>query len=148
MAGRHRRPIEGACLAMLPPELGGPDSAALAGHVERFLDHLSPAGRAGVLTLLWGLDAAAVATAGTRLDQLGPAERERLLERVSSSGLGRDGLDACKATLSLVAGADRFAEEMWRRGGEAPPARLDAELDVTPAGGWPSASRCDVVVIG
>ena len=145
---RHRRAIEGACAAMLPPEAGGPDPGHLAGHVDRFLTRMSPAGRAGVLSLLWGLDGVALATTGQRLHRLDHARREEVLARVGSSAVGRDVLDACKATMSLVSGADSFAPSMAERGTRSPPARPDADLDVTPSSSWPSASRCDVVVIG
>jgi choline dehydrogenase-like flavoprotein len=133
---------------MLPPEHGGPDAAALAGHVDRFLTRLSPAGRAGVLTLMWGLDGVAVATTGRRLARLDGPDRERVLERVGATGIGRDALDACKATISLVSGADSFAADMWERSARAAPARPDAELRLTPSSSWPSTSHCDVIVIG
>ena len=145
---RHRRAIEGACRAMLPPEDGGPEPAPLAGHVDRFLTRLSPAGRAGVLALMWGLDGVALATTGRRLARLDAPDRERVLERVGATAIGRDALDACKATISLVAGADGFAATMWERAARADPARPDAELRLTPSVAWPSLGRCDVVVIG
>ena len=133
---------------MLPPEAGGPDPEPLAGHVDRFLTRLSPAGRTGVLAIMWGLDGVAVATTGRRLHRLDHAGREQVLARVAASGVGRDALDACKATLALVSGADAFAADMAERGTRSQPARPDADLRLTPSTAWPSASRCDVVVVG
>jgi choline dehydrogenase-like flavoprotein len=133
---------------MLPPEVGGPDPGPLAGHVDRFLTRMSPAGRAGVLALMWGLDGVAVATTGRRLHRLDHDGREAVLARVARGAVGRDALDACKATLALVSGADGFAADMAGRGTRSAPARPDADLDVTPSSAWPSVSRCDVVVVG
>ena len=145
---RHRLVIEGACAAMLPPEAGGPDPVPLAGHVERFLTRLSPAGRSGVLAILWGLDGVALATTGRRLHRLDHDGREQVLARVAALAPGRDALDACKATLALVSGADAFASDMAERGTRSLPVRPDAELALTPSSSWPSLSRCDVVVVG
>ena len=133
---------------MLPVEAGGPDPVPLAGHVDRFLTRMSPAGRAGVLAIMWGLDGVAVATTGRRLHRLDHERREAVLARVAERAPGRDALDACKAALALVSGADSFATDMGERGTRSPPARPDADLSLTPASAWPSLSRCDVVVIG
>lgn len=132
----------------MPPEHGGLDPEHLAGRVEHFLGHLSPPGRAGVLAAAWVLDGAAAVTSGHRLHRLSPGEREQVLERVASIPRGRDLLDVAKATVSLVAGAEVFADDMRSRATEAPPARPDAELRVVPSSSWPSLSRTDVVVVG
>lgn len=145
---RHRRAIAGVCAAMLPPDAGGPDPIPLAGDIDRFLTQMSPVGRRGVLAVMWGLDAVAVASTGRRLDRLYPADRDRVLARVRSLGAGADLLDVCKATISLVAGAAGHADEMRRKAMQSPPARPDADLRVTPSAAWPSLTRCDVIVVG
>lgn len=143
-----QRALAGVCAAMLPAEQGGPDPRHLAGQVERFLTQMSRPGRQGVLSVVWGLEAFALASTGHRLDALGQAERERILARVGSTGLGTDLLDVCKATLCLVGGADAFADELRTKAMALPPARPDATLAITSASEWPSFARCDVIVIG
>ncbi len=133
---------------MLPHELGGPDPVPIAGAVDRFLTRMSPVGRRGVLGVMWGLEAVSVTTTGRRLDRLDHAQREQLLARVGRTGVGADLLDVCKATLSLVAGAEQFGSELLAKATEQAPARPDAELTLTPASAWPSISHCDVIVIG
>lgn len=143
-----QRALAGVCAAMLPADQGGPEPHHLAGQVERFLSQMSRPGRQGVLSVVVGLEAFALASTGHRLDTLGPHQRERLLARVGSTGIGADLLDVCKATLCLVGGADAFEDELRAKATALPAARPDATLAITRAGEWPSFTRCDVLVIG
>lgn len=143
----HSATIDGCAAAVLPRGEQAPP-AELGRHIEGFLSHLSTTGRAGVLGLMWTVDGVALATERRRLHSLDDDGRQRVLDRIARTGVGRDLLDGCKATISLVAGAHRHADEMWAKATAAPPARPDAELRVVTADRWPSRSRCDVVVIG
>ena len=55
----HSRAVQGCSVAMLPGTDGSTDPA-LGGHVESFLEHLSPVGRNGVLALMWTVDGVAL----------------------------------------------------------------------------------------
>jgi choline dehydrogenase-like flavoprotein len=57
-------------------------------------------------------------------------------------------LDGVKAAILLVAGADAAAHDLLARSAATPPARPDAELDVTPSGEWPGITTADCVVVG
>lgn len=92
-------------------------------------------------------DVLSVAACGRRLHRLGPEDRERVAARVSS-GRASDLLEALKIPILLAEGAERASAELLARANERPPARPDADLDVTPAEDWPSRSVADVVVIG
>lgn len=137
--------LAGLCATLLPPEEGGPDPARLAESLCRFLERqprpLALAVRAGAA----GLDVAAWSSTGLRLTAL-PAERRarlwRALETLGPLGLG---LDALKALVLLVHGAE---DAQGLSPPAAIPARPDGALDVTPAGHWPGWSRADVVVVG
>jgi choline dehydrogenase-like flavoprotein len=133
---------------MLPPEAGGPDPVALADDVAAFLEWMSPVGRAGIVGGALALDAAAVLLARRRLASLDVAGRERVLAAVTSNAEVGAALDALKAAVTLVGGANRYAADLLERSNREPPARPDADLDVTPSAEWPSVATCDVVVIG
>jgi hypothetical protein len=116
------------CEALLPPEAGGPDPAVLAAEVERFLARQPAPIRLGarVGAALFGARPALM----TRPEALRPAA------------------DALKAVVLLVHGADSMAGEVAERAQLVPPARPDADLDLTRSSEWPSDVRCDFVVVG
>lgn len=143
-----RRVAEGMIAALMPAEAGGPDPVALAPVLERFLGHLSPQGRAGVRAAMAAVDGAALVTERRRLHRLDLDARERVLARILRIPNGDQLLDACKATVALVAGADSHADAMLAAALAAPPARPDADLDVTDSGSVASELRTDVVVVG
>ena len=140
--------LEGFCAALLPPEAGGPDTAFLAAGVARYLSRIPPPARLGARAGCVALDAAAVATAGHRLRRLEPATRERLLYRVGGNPVTAHAVEGIKALVLLVAGADRYADEVAAAAGATDPARPDAALTVVPSKEWPSTLRADVVVVG
>ncbi|MBI2169676.1 MAG: GMC family oxidoreductase [Actinobacteria bacterium] len=146
---RFRIPgLKGVCAAVLPPEAGGPDPGvlriALEQYVAQFPVPSRHAARAGVM----GLNAFSVATTGKTLLRHGPEEREQVLHRLTTRPEGRHALEGLKALVLLVAGGERYADELLARWQAVEPVRPDADLDVTPAAWWPSRSSCDVVVIG
>lgn len=106
----HTTTVDGCCAAMMPDASRAVDG--LGAHVESFLGHLSPLGRNGVLGLMWSIEAVALASEHQRLHALDATARQRVLERIGRMGVGRDALDAVKASVSLVAGAHRHADEM------------------------------------
>lgn len=148
-----RRPAQaaltGLCAALLPPEFGGPDSAALADLVDRHLQQAQPVARRAVYAGALGLAGTARVLTGRSLVRLSPQRRERVLERISS--LGPDAtaaLDGLKSLVVLAHGADSAATEIRAVAHRHEPARPDAELDITDSQWWPSRSRADAVVIG
>jgi len=143
------RAVVGVCAAMLPPEAGGPDPVALAAGIRRYLGYLPAPARAGVLAGAAALDALSWATTRTRLADLDVAGRESVLARFASTRPEAAlALDALKATITLVAGADAYAPSLRERAMSEAPARPDADLDVTPGTEWPGVVSCDVVVVG
>lgn len=142
------RSLQGLCSTLLPPEHGGPDAAALAEALGRFLhgqDRLvSLAVRGGAA----GLDVASLLTTRSRLCAIGPDERAALWRRLARRGALAPGLDALKALVLLVHGTGEAAAEARAHATLAPPARPDAELTVVPSPGWPAADTADLVVVG
>ena len=143
-----QRALRGLCSALLPPEAGGPDPGELSQEVLRFLESQPRYVRPAVVAGAACLDMASALLARRRLESLPPAAREALLRRLTASQVGSAALDGLKALVLLVAGAERFASESIDSARRSPPARPDAELDVTPSAAWPSTSRFDAVVVG
>lgn len=102
----------------------------------------------GIRAAAAALDVASVVGHRSRLDRLDPDRRERLLATIGRTNAGCDLLDALKASVCLVAGADIHAEAIRAPANRFDPARGDAELDVTPAVAWPDRTSVDAVVIG
>lgn len=139
--------LPAVCAALLPPAAGGPDPTQLADRVEAYLSHTPPMTRAGVRTVLAGIEAAAVATTGRRLARLTPEQGTSLLRRLEASA-GSGAVMVLKAVVLLVAGSEMAGAQARAHANENPPARPDAELAVTPATKWPARSRADAVVVG
>src|SRR5439155_25125216 len=95
-----------------------------------------------------GMQALALATTGHRLSALDVDAREAVLGRVAGNPQTYDLLEALKAVVLLVHGADQFAPEVLERSNRRPPARPDPDLDVTPSSQWPDVTTCDAVVVG
>jgi len=146
---RFRVPgLAGVCAAILPPEGGGPDDATLAVQVEAYVARLPGTVRHAARGAVMALTSASVATSGKTLARHDVAGRERVLDRLARRPGTREALDGVKALVVLVAGAERYADELLARWQACPPVRPDPPLDVTPAAWWPSRVRCDVVVVG
>lgn len=131
-----RRGVAAFAAALLPPEHGGPDPAAVAAQVARYVDQL-PAIPRTALT-------AGFATVGGAVGRRGPGVLDVLARRTETGAA----LDALKAAVLLVNGAETYLPELRRNVAATGVARPDAELAVTPAAAWPSRSRCDAIVIG
>lgn len=142
------RTIAGVVATMLPADAGGPDADTVAGVLQRFLGHLPATQSAGLRTALLALDGASSARYGQRLDRLDADRRERLLATIARTNAGSDLLDALKASVCLVAGAEMHVDEIRARATRFDPARRDPVLDVTDSADWPSTSHADVVVVG
>src|SRR5437016_1713657 len=136
------------CSALLPPECGGPPPDRLARTVDRFVAKLPRSARRAVRAGVAGVAVAAWARAGRRLAMLPPEARAGQLSRMARRPAGAQAIDGLKTLVLLVAGSEAGAMELAAWSGRMPLARPDPELDVTPASSWPSATRCDVVVIG
>jgi choline dehydrogenase-like flavoprotein len=140
--------LAGVCAALLPPEAGGPDTDVLASRVGAFATRLPPEARYGLRAGMVALDGLAVATTGRRLATLDEDGRARVLDRLASTSVGSQALDALKALVLLVAGAHEHAGDMLARSSRDDPARPSPALDVTPASSWPSTAHVDAVVVG
>jgi choline dehydrogenase-like flavoprotein len=140
--------LGGFCAPLLPPEAGGPDPHGLAERVEGFLGRLPTIGRSGLKAGYVALDAFALATKGHRLARLDVEGRAQVLRRVAGNPWTYDALEALKAVVLLVHGADRFAPELRARSNLLGPVRPDPDLDAMPAAEWPGRMRCDAVVVG
>jgi choline dehydrogenase-like flavoprotein len=140
--------LAGVCAALLPPEAGGPDTNLLAERVSTFAAALPAEARYGLRAGMVALDALAVATTGRRLASLDEAGRVRVLDRLTSTSVGSQALDALKALVLLVAGAHEHAGEMLARSTHDGLARPSPALAVTPSSSWPSTVHADAVVVG
>lgn len=140
--------LRGVCAALLPPEAGGPDASALAERVAAFASRLPTEARYGVRAGIVALDGLAIATTGRRLASLDERDRARVLERLTSTSVASQALDALKALVLLVAGAHEHADEMLGRAAREGVARPSRALDVTASSSWPSLVRTDAVVVG
>jgi choline dehydrogenase-like flavoprotein len=140
--------LAGLCATLLPPEDGGPDPDRLSRAVSQFLDRqpwpVALSARSGAK----GLDLASRMTAAAPLAERPPEERAELWQRLAHLGPVGLGLDALKALVLLVHGADAAAGSAAAAANASAPARPDAEMDVTASSHWPSWSRADVVVVG
>ena len=142
------RALAGLCATVLPAEEGGPDSSELGGALRAFLDRQPKAVALAASGGALSLEAVSLVSSGRRLARRTPAARAELwhrLRRLGPLGLGLDGL---KALVLLVHGADEAAQVIAESAIASPPARPDAELDVTPSAQWPTRVRVDVVVVG
>ncbi|HLF41832.1 MAG TPA: GMC family oxidoreductase N-terminal domain-containing protein, partial [Acidimicrobiia bacterium] len=146
---RFRVPgLKGVCAAILPPEAGGPDPASLAASLESYLAMLPGPARHAIRSGVLTLNGLSIATTGKTLYRNDPDARDRLLARLMRRSEGRHAMEGLKAFVLLVAGGEKYADELLERWQKVEPVRPDAALDVTPAVWWPSRSSADVVVIG
>lgn len=146
---RRLSPLAGVCAAVLPPEHGGPDPVRLADLVDQHLRHAPPVARFAVKAGAGALGAAARITTGRSFAALSPDRRVAVLERVArTSHEAAAALDGIKSLVVLAYGADSNADDLLTRSRHNPPARPDADLDVTTSAWWPSRTRADAVVIG
>lgn len=144
-----RRSTEAVCAALLPPEAGGPMPADAADHLDRCLAQLPPVIARGTRAGLVGVAVAARAMAHQPLADLDAHGRTRILERIARKrrelAMALDGL---KAMVLLSHGASISADEMHQRATRFPPARPDAEMNLTSSLDEMSVVRCDAVVVG
>ncbi len=135
--------------ALLPEEHGGPSAAKLVDRVDRYLRQIPATSRLAVRAGLLSLAAASYLTTGRSLSRLGPAERERVLQRVAAlnpdAGAAVEGM---KAIMLLANGADTYAPELLARGQEHDPVRPDAALNITSATESLSVITTDAVIVG
>ncbi len=140
--------LRGLCAALLPPEAGGPDPAEVAGAVEAYAARLPGPPRQALRSGVAAVSLLSALTSGRSLSRHDPRGRERVLARLAGRPGGRHALEGLKAVVLLVAGGERYADELLTRWQSVEPVRPDAPLDVTPATWWPTRSSCDVVVVG
>ncbi len=140
--------MAGFSAALLPPEHGGPDAAATAAAMRRYLGHLPRPVRAGVRAAFATVDGLARATAGGRLADLDPDARVRFLRALAGRPSTEPMVTGLKALVLLVSGAEAAAGEILAAAAGTGPARPDGALAVTDAADWPSLTRCDAVVVG
>ncbi len=133
--------------AILPPEAGGPDPERVASVARRMVDRMPAVSQAGLGAALVGLEAFSVIRTGRRFGAVPPERREALLGEIGRLG-GAPALDAVKSIVLLAHGADAFAVEIATVGSRHEPSRPDAVLNLVPPAEWPSAARCDAIVIG
>jgi len=139
--------LVGLCAALLPPEAGGPDPAALADQVADYVAGLPAPVPAAWTAGLAALDVAGAICTGRRLRHLDGTRGAGVLDRLARLPLGGLTVDGMKALVLLVAGAEVAAADLRSR--QPPvPVRPDAELTVVPSTQWPSVARADVVVVG
>ena len=135
--------LTGVCAALLPPEHGGPDPATLSRQVEEYLALLPTPARLGLRTAVGTIAAFGLG----RMTTASPADRQRSLDRALRTGAA-PAVDAVKAVVLLVAGANSFANDILERSNREEPARPDASMEVVPSSDWPSTVYTDAVVIG
>jgi choline dehydrogenase-like flavoprotein len=140
--------LAGLAALLLPPEAGGPPPEQLAGLLRDYLARVPAPTPTAVRGAARTLGLVSLATSGRRLEHVDLATRERLLARLASHAATGLGLEALKALVLLVHGADAAADDLLARAAANPVARPDAVLDVTPAAAWPAISTADVVVVG
>jgi choline dehydrogenase-like flavoprotein len=115
----------------------------LASHVEEYVARLPLPARHGMRIAVASLAAIGLGSHGRR----SPTQRAQALQRLVGTPAS-GALDAVKAIVLLVAGADAFADDIRVRSTSKPPARPDGNLDVTRAEDWPSVSHADAVIVG
>lgn len=140
--------LEGFCAALLPPEAGGPPPAELSARVAAYLHRTPVAARSGARLVALACEAVALVTGRSRIADLDLAARERALRRAAATIPGGLAVEAVKAIVLLAHGSAQFADLMHEQAQSRPPARPDAQLDVTHSADWPSRTSADVVVIG
>jgi choline dehydrogenase-like flavoprotein len=133
--------------AIMPPEAGGPDPERVASVARKMVDRMPAVSQAGLGAALVGLEAFSLARTGRRLRAASPRRREALLASFARLG-GGPALDTIKSIVMLAHGADAYAGEIAAVGSRHEPSRPDGAMNLVPAGEWPSASRCDAIVIG
>ncbi len=144
-----RRSVEAVCAALLPPEAGGPTPADAADHLDRYLAQLPPAIAKGALAGFVAINATVRVLARRPLRELDSEARARVLERIA--GMRPElamALDGVKAMVMLSHGASVSAAEIRQRATRLPPARPDAEMNVTSSLDETGVVRCDAVVVG
>jgi choline dehydrogenase-like flavoprotein len=135
--------------ALLPPEHGGPDPAAVASASRRLLAEMPASQRFAVGAGLAGLEALSAARYRRSLGRATPGQRVELLRSVAGAGgPGAWSLNGLKSLVLLAAGTDGFAEEIAEVGHRHEPSWPDPELDLTPATELPETLDFDVVVVG
>lgn len=139
------RSLEGLCAALL--DLSPLPARELASQVDTMAGALPVPTRTALRAGAAAVDALSVALSGSRLDRLDSKRRQELLGRLARHGSALDLVDALKVPVLLVHGATKAAPALAARA-KHPPARPDAELDVTPCQGWPARTVADAVVIG
>jgi len=137
--------LEGLCAALLdlPPH----EARVLADSVAALARRLPTHARLALATGCVAADALSLLHTGSRLHRLDRSQREALVDRLCAGATTADLVDALKVPVLMAHGAACAGPEMIARL-TGPPARPDAQLDVTPSSSWPSRSRADVVVIG
>jgi len=133
--------------ALLPPEAGGPDPERLAGLARRMVSRMPTSSQLGLAAALVGIEGFSLLRTGRTLGSASTRQREELIERLRRIG-GAPALDAFQSIVLLAHGTDAYAGEIATVGSRQPPSRPDPKLDLTPASEWPTATRCDAIVIG
>ncbi len=142
--GRFSLPgLVGVCAALLPPEHGGPDPAVLSRQVEEYVSLLPAPARHALRTAVGTVAAFGLG----HLSTAPPSNRQRSLDRATRAG-ATQAIDAIKAVVLLVSGANTFADDILERSNREEPARPDATMEVVPSSDWPSTVYSDAVVIG
>jgi choline dehydrogenase-like flavoprotein len=133
--------------ALLPPEAGGPDPERVAGLARRMVSRMPTSSQVGLGAALVGIEAMSLVRTRRTLGGASAQQREELIERLRRIG-GAPALDAFKSIVLLAHGTDAFAGEIAAVGSQQPPSRPDPKLNLTAASEWPTAARCDAIVIG
>jgi choline dehydrogenase-like flavoprotein len=133
--------------ALLPPEAGGPDPERVAGLARRMVSRMPTSSQVGLGAALAGIEVLSLVRTRRTLGGASAQQREELIERVRQLG-GAPALDAFKSIVLLAHGTDAYAGEIAAVGSRQPPSRPDPKLNLTPASEWPTATRCDAIVIG
>ncbi|MHB8289904.1 MAG: GMC family oxidoreductase N-terminal domain-containing protein [Acidimicrobiales bacterium] len=137
------------CASILALDENASSALELARRVEWLLAHQSGLARKSFHAGAAAIDAAALASTGKRLARLDIPAREQFLERLGSHASAAAPIEAMKALILLVAGADRAADAALSKATAAEPARPDPEeLRVIPSAEWPSVHHCDAIVVG
>ncbi len=149
---RHMKPpasVHALCAALLSLDQSGQSASELATKVEWLLVHQPPAARRAFHAGALAIDSTALATTGHHLANLDAGAAELLFKRLESHESTAMPIEAMKALVLLVAGAERATDATLRKANAAEPARPDPEeMRVVPSTQWPSSHRCDVVIVG
>ncbi|MCL4449007.1 MAG: GMC family oxidoreductase [Actinobacteria bacterium] len=148
MSSKLSSALESLSSLILPPEYGGPEPTVFVPRFKAFLDAQPKAVSIAVYVGATLVNTWACLTTGHSLSSLPPSRREQVLEgflRHKQTALALEGL---KTLVLLVAGSERFKDEILASAKSTSPARPDAVLDIASAEWWPSRSRFDAVIVG